>query len=218
MKWATMQPRERRTVVAGGGVALLALFIVWGVRPYHAALADARDQLASQSDALSRERAALGTALQNPRLQHIADSAMQMMNPRLFQGSDDVMASAELASYLGDVAQRSRVWLQDASTRPPVVGADGVRTLQVEIRAESDLRGVLRFLQALDRGDKLTRVDRMDVLRAPHTSADDASETLLVTATISGFAVGRPPVAAPARTAAALPQPVLPGAGSGAGQ
>lgn len=209
-----MQPRERRTVVGGGTILFFALFYIWAVKPYRAALADARDQLSAQRDALGRERAALATAQQNPRLQHVADSAMQVMGPRLFQGRDDVMASADLASYLGDVAQRARVWLQDASTRPAIVSADGVRTLQVDIRAQSDLRGTLRFLQALERGGKLVRVDRLDLMRAPHVSSDDPSETLTITATISGFAVGQPP-AAPVRRG--TPAPAAAGGSVGAG-
>src|SRR5581483_3969510 len=109
------------------------------------------------------------TARRNPQLQHIADSAMRVMRPRLFEGKDDVMASAELASYLGEVAQRVRVWLQDASTRPatPAAQGGGVRSLHVEIRAESDLQGALMFLQALELGDKLIRIDRLDISRVP---------------------------------------------------
>src|SRR5262249_27636121 len=152
MKWATMSTRDRRAVVLGIGILLPALLFIWGVRPYQAALSDARDQLATERATLARERAAITTARSNPQLQHIADSAMRAMRPRLFEGKDDVMASAELASYLGDVARKSRVWLQTASTRPAVASPDGVRTLRVEIRAESDLRGTLTFLQSLERG------------------------------------------------------------------
>ena len=111
---------------------------------------------------------------------------MRAMRPRLFEGKDDVMASAELASYLGDVARTSRVWLQDASTRPAAPSADGVRTLRVEIRAESDLLGTLMFLQALERGDKLVRIDRLDISRTPRGDEKDV-ETLSIAATISGF-------------------------------
>ncbi len=129
------------------------------------------------------------TARQNPELQHIADSAMRAMRPRLFEGKDDVMASAELASYLGDVARKTRVWLQDASTRPAAPAAEGVRTLRVEIRAESDLLGTLMFLQALERGDKLVRVDRLDISRSRARRREGRAKTLSIAATISGFAV-----------------------------
>jgi hypothetical protein len=110
------------------------------------------------------------------------------MRPRLFEGRDDVMASAELAAYLGDVAQSSRVWLQDAATRPAVAATDGVRTLRVEIRAESDLMGTLNFLQSLERGEKLVRVERLDISRVARSDEKDV-ETLSITATIAGFAV-----------------------------
>jgi hypothetical protein len=187
MKWSTMSSRDRRAVVLGGAVLLPALLYIWGVRPYQAALSDARDQLVTERATLARERAAILTARRNPQLQHIADSAMRVMRPRLFEGKDDVMASAELASYLGEVAQRARVWLQDASTRPAGPVTQGVRTLRVDIRAESDLQGALMFLQALERGDKLIRIDRLDISRVPHDDKD--VEVLAITATIAGFAV-----------------------------
>ncbi|HEY9226747.1 MAG TPA: GspMb/PilO family protein, partial [Gemmatimonadaceae bacterium] len=110
------------------------------------------------------------------------------MRPRLFEGKDDVMASAELASYLGEVATSSRVWLQDASTRPAVAIAEGVRSLRVDIRGESDLRGALRFLRALERGEKLVRIERLDISRTARGEEEEI-ETLSITATISGFAV-----------------------------
>ena len=189
MKWSTMQPRERRTILIGALVLLPGLLFVYGFRPYQAALSDARDRLATERSALAREQAAIATARQNPQMQHIADSAMHAMQPRLFEGKDDVMASAELAAYVGDLARGARVWLQDAGTRPATAADDGVRTLRVEIRAESDLLGTLMFLQALERGEKLVRVDRLDISKAARGDEKDA-ETLSIVATISGFAIG----------------------------
>ena len=188
MKWATMSLRDRRAVLLGAAVLLPALAFIWGVRPYMNALDDARSELTAQRDALAREQAAVTSAKENPRLRQLADSAMQAMQPKLFSGRDDVMASALLASYVGYLAAKARVWLQDANTRPAVLGKDGVRALQVDIRGQSDLRGTMRFLQALQRGSKLIRVDKLDVSRAAGSS-DDPMETLTITATISGFAL-----------------------------
>jgi hypothetical protein len=184
-----MKSGDRRAVLLGGIVLLPGLLYIWGVQPYRSALSDARDQLVTERATLARERAAILTARRNPRLQHIADSSMRVMRPRLFEGKDDVMASAELASYLGEVAQRTRVWLQDASTRPatPASQNGGVRTLRVEIRGESDLEGTLKFLQALERGDKLVRIDRLDISRVPRDDKD--MEILSIAATIVGFVV-----------------------------
>lgn len=189
MKWSTLSARERRTVIVGAAVVGAGLFFVWGVRPYRAALTEARDALATETAALARERAAVASAQQNPRLMQATDSAMRALRPRLFEGKDNVMASADLASYLGDAARRTRVWMQDAATRPAIAGPDGTRALRVEIRAESDLLGTLMFLQSLERGDKLVRVDRLDLVRSER-SRDTESEAIAITATISGFAIG----------------------------
>lgn len=187
MRWSTMTSRERRAIVMGAGVVLAGFAVIWG-RMYRDALGSARDELATERATLARERVAVATARHNPQLQHIADSAMRAMRPRLFEGKDDVMASSELASYVGDVARRARVWLQDAGTRPATPAAEGVRTLRVEIRAESDLQGALLFLQGLERGDKLVRIDRLDISHAARSDEKDA-EVLSIAATISGFAV-----------------------------
>ena len=207
MRWTSLNARERRTVIIGASIAGAGLLYVWGVRPYRAALTNAREALSAESAALARERAAVASARQNPRLMQLTDSAMRAARPRLFEGKDDVMASAELASYLGDVARRTRVWMQDASTRPAVAGPDGTRALRVEIRAESDLLGTLLFLQALERGEKLVRIDRLDLVRSQRLGNSDV-EAIAITATMSGFAGGdstTASVAAVPSTVAAVP-------------
>lgn len=189
MKLSGMSPRDRRALTLGAAILVPAFFYVWGVKPYAVALADSRQRLSIERETLARERAAVSAAHRNPLLQHVADSAMRVTAPRLFAGRDDVMASAELASYLGDVARRHHVWLQDASTRPASTADGGVRTLHVEVRAESDLQGILEFLQALESGTKLVRVDRLDISRQPSRSDENGAETLALSATIAGFAI-----------------------------
>ena len=188
MSWRTMKPSDRRSIVIGVLVLLPGLLFIWVWRPYRAALADARDQLSTERAALARERAAIDNARRNPQLRHAADSAMSAMQTRLFEGKDDVMAGAELASYLGDVARDTRVWLEDAATRPSTPAVNGVRTLRVEIRAESDLLGTLMFLQRLERGDRLVRVERLDISRVPRSDAGE-QETLSIAATVAGYAI-----------------------------
>lgn len=189
MRFSAMSPRDRRALVLGAAVLAPAFFFMWGVRPYLAALSDTRQRLVVEREALARERAAVSAARRNPNLQHVADSATRSAAPRLFAGRDDVMASAELASYLGDVARRHHVWLQDASTRAATTAEGGVRTLHVDIRAESDLRGILEFLKGLEAGAKLVRVDRLDISRQPSRSDENGAETLAMSATVAGFAI-----------------------------
>lgn len=200
---------ERKSIIRGMMIVVPALLYVWGVRPYRAALTEARERLAVEQEALARERGAVATAQRNPELQHLTDSVLRTIEPRLFEGRDDVMTSSELAAYLGDVAFDSHVWMEDASTKPVTMSTTGVRTLHVEIRAESDFQGVLTFLQSLERGEKFVRVERIDISHGLSGVGNENAETLLLSATIAGYALGGGTITTPAKS------PVGPSATSG---
>ncbi len=186
---AALSPRDRRALTIGACILLPALFFAWGVKPYLALLEESRDSLSAERSALARERAAVDAVQRDPGMQRLADSLMRAMSPRLFVGRDDVIATAELVSHLGAIAQEHNVWLQNATTRPAQLGDAGVRTLHVALRAESDLEGLLRFLQALETGQKLLRVERLDISVASGTLSPDGVEPISITASIIGFAI-----------------------------
>ncbi len=81
-----MSPRELsakdRRALKWGAMALPVLLLALTIRPYRAALADAQDRLATERDALSRERGAVLTAERNPALQQMTDSVLHVMEPR----------------------------------------------------------------------------------------------------------------------------------------
>lgn len=188
MSWSTMSAKDRRAIILGAVVVLPALVFIYGVRPYQAAMAATRDELETARLALSREKAVVAARPTAPGGQQSADSALTMVEPRLFEGRDDAIASAQLAAYLGSVARRSRVLMQDANTRPSTSSSEGIRTLRVEVRAESDIQGVATFLHNLESGQKLVRVDRLEISRVPGLEERNGFETLSIAATIAGFA------------------------------
>lgn len=188
-KLSDMSPSDRRALLFGAAIIVPSLFFVFGVKPYRAALANVQQELSVEREAYARERAAVGAARRNPQLQHVADSAMQAMAPRLFAGRDDVMASAEIATYLGELARSSHVWLQDASTRPATALDGGVRALHVELRGESDLRGILTLVKSLEHGAKFIRVERLDISTQPGRPDQPGTETLALSASIVGYAI-----------------------------
>ena len=189
MKRSSMSARDRRALVLGSTIVGLSLFGVFGVKPFIKSLGDDRERLASERETLARERAAVDAAIRNPHLQQVADSAMSAMTPRLFEGRDDGIAGAELDLWVTDVAHKSRVFLPTVTTRTGSTSAAGIRVLRSDIRGESDLRGILTFLRALETGNKLVRVERIDLSRLPNASEDDETETLSMAATIVGFAM-----------------------------
>ena len=189
MKLGNLSLSERRTVPIGASIVLASGLFVRGFKPYATSLGGAKERLRLERETLAREQTTVAQARADPLLQQRADSAMALTTPRLFSGRDDVMASADLVAYLGDMSRRARVLLQDATTRPSSTTASGVRTLRVDIRAESDLQGILTLLQTLEWGDKLIRVERIDLSRLPNAADDDKTETLSLSATIAGFAL-----------------------------
>lgn len=205
-----MSASDRRALTIGAVILVPSLFFVFAVKPYRAALADVQQQLGVEREAFARERAAVSAARRNPEMQHVADSAMQAMAPRLFAGRDDVMASAEVATYLGGVARANHVWLQDASTRPATALDGGVRALHVEIRGESDLRGILEFIKSLEDGDKFIRVQRLDLSAQPGRSDQPGAETLALSASIVGYAIPDASASASPSTAAASARKEVP--------
>jgi len=184
-----LKTRDRRALSLGALVLLPSFFFIWGVKPFLATISESRDFLSVERAALSRERAAVSAAQRNPCIQQLADSLMRAMSPRLFAGLYDVMATAELVSHLGAVAAEHNVWLQNATTRPAEVGDAGVRTLHVALRAESDIEGVLRFLQALEQGEKLLRVERLDISVAAGSFVEDGVEPVSISALIMAYAI-----------------------------
>jgi hypothetical protein len=217
MKFAAMKSRDRRAVVLGLAILIPSLGWVYAGRPAVAALAELNDRIASERDALARERAAIAEATRNPARKRVADSAVAAVAGRVFSGANDVAAGATLATYLGDVARRTHVWLASATTRTapsgaapggvaspgaagagrggrgaaPATAADGIRQLRVELRGESDFQGVLEFLKELERGPKLVTVERLDIAKTLRAGEEDR-ETLSITATVVGYALATP--------------------------
>jgi len=187
----TLTASERRTITIGLIAVVPSLLWIFGVRPYRDALAEARDEVATQRDLLARELALLEDAERYPMAYRSADSALLRVAPKLFDESDDVLATARLTSYVAGQALASRVLLQEAEARPAQRSRDGVRRLQVQISAESDTEGMLRFLNALERGGKLIVVDRIALNREERSQMKGKPPVavLSLTATVSGFAL-----------------------------
>lgn len=210
MKLGNLNPSERRTVIWGASILVIGLGWVYAVKPMRTALADLQDQIAIEREALAREQSAVEEATRSPARKRVADSAMMAAQDRLFSGLNDAAAAADLQTYLGEVAARNHVWLANTGQRPTgaargataavaAVPPDGVRPLRVELRAETDFRGILDFLDALERGGKVVTVERLDIAKTLR-AGDDDRETLSISATVVGYALPRGTLA-PADTA-----------------
>ena len=191
----TIGARDRRTIVLGG--IILVPFLLWAgvIRPYRTALAEAREELASERSFLADEQALLAASERYPLAYRAADSALLRTTPRLFSEADDILATSQLASYIASNALSAHALLQEAVPQPTRRLPEGIRMLEVEIRAESDLEGLLRFLDALERGPKMLVVDNVSVSREERTQdrGRPPMPVLTLSATIRGFALVETP-------------------------
>ena len=187
--------RDRRALVLGAALAVPVLIIVGVVRPYRAALAEARADLVAERSLLADEQALLAASERYPLAYRSADSALLRTTPRLFTDPDDVLATAQLESYIATHALTSRALVQNSEQEPARLLAEGIRMLEISVQLESDLEGLMRFLDALERGAKLVLVDDVVITRGEQSQGRgrDPMPVLRMQATIRGFAMVETP-------------------------
>lgn len=192
--WNGRSASERRTLRWGALCVGVAILYAGAVRPAARWYGDTRERLARERDLLSRERAIVRDAGLWPGRFAIARRDLLAEAPRLFDGSDTLAAVGNVARYVTSQALAERVYIQAAEPRPVVTAGDGVAALVIEVRGVSDLRGLLGFLQAIDRGPRLVRIERLAIVpqeRAPGLPVVD-DESLGFVATVRGFALITP--------------------------
>ncbi len=153
--------RDRRAILLGLAMIIPAAVIVLGVRPFFGALTEAQDRLATERDVLTRELELLESAPALPK--HIEEALRKTaaVDLRLLEAASEILAEAQLTDLLESWAVLSRVLLREIESVAPARGEEtppGFERLRLSVRGESDLEGVLTFLDALESGLLLVRV------------------------------------------------------------
>lgn len=189
--------RDQRALRLGAWVLGPALLFALVVRPSVSALLDSRAALASERALLGRELSLVAEAPRDRQLLRAAEQAVDATGPRLFGGGEAVSASAELARYVARQATESGLTLEQTETETALdsaaqagtpnggtSGAPAATPLRVSIRAHGEIEAVAAFLQAIERGPRLVRVDQVAITLADTT----VDGSLAMTATLSGLA------------------------------
>lgn len=173
-----LAPRDRRALLAGALVLLPALLYVAAVRPYFAALSDVRARAAVERGLLERELALLAQAPTLPGQVERASDEAARAELRLVRAANVPLAEAELTQYLETVASISRVLLQELRGVEPARGAaeplPGMRPIQLAVRGESDLEGVVTFLSRVEESPLLLRVTGLSIEPVTERAAGEA--------------------------------------------
>lgn len=185
--------RDRRALGTGAIVLGSTLLFAGVLRPAYHGWSGARDQLRVEQYLLARETALLHAARSFPSRFEIRAASLVAEAPRLFSGADTVAAAATLANYVVEQAIRHRVFVQGTEAGGSAAVRDGVHVLKIQLRAVSDLRGVVSLLEALEAGPKLVSVDAISIAPASRIAGmvprDD--EVLGISMTLSGYALAQ---------------------------
>jgi type II secretory pathway component PulM len=174
----SLSARDRRALLWGAAIGATALLIAVGVKPYVRVLNETRDELSTQRELLARERALMGASGRLPAALRKSQGSLAEESTPLFNAVDELSATSD------------RVLVQQLETRKAEALDQGMVAVAVDIRAEGDFEGVLRFLDALERGDKLVRVSALTLARVdrPVTPGAPDMEVISVTGTMTGYA------------------------------
>ena len=156
-----LAPSDRRAILLGLAVIVPALVIAFGLRPFYGALTDAQDRLAAERDVLARELQLLESAASLPKHIEQALRKTAVVDLRLLEAASGILAEAQLTDLLESAAVLSRVLLREIESVAPARGEEpppGAETLRLSVRGESDLEGVLTFLDVLESGLLFVRV------------------------------------------------------------
>ncbi len=148
-----LAPSDRRAILLGLAVIVPGLAIVFGVRPFYGAVTDARERLVAEREVLARELQLLESGAVLPK--HIKEALQNTaaVDLRLLEAASGILAEAQLTDLLESAAVLSRVLLREIESVAPARGEEpppGAETLRLSVRGESDLEGVLTFLDALE--------------------------------------------------------------------
>ncbi|HEX8244132.1 MAG TPA: type II secretion system protein GspM [Longimicrobium sp.] len=174
-----LTPRDRNAITLGAAVLVPALAWTFAIAPYLHALQAARQKLDDERALLRRELVLLAEARSYP--QTFADGARKLLAvaPRLAGGNDDAAAGAAVAGYVRRLAQMGGANVTRVDPGPARDAGGGITALPVAVIGEADLEGVMTFLQMLETGPKLVRVDelRIEAQDGPVTAGASYSPT-----------------------------------------
>ena len=171
MRMPALGPRDRRAILIGAAVLVPAFAWTFAAAPYLAAVADARDRLALERRLLRGELELLASASAYPQAFDAGAERLLAAAPRLMAGDDEGAAAAALAGYVRRLAQMGTANLTRVEPAASYDAGGGVRALPVGVTGETDLEGLLTFLQVLESGPKLVDVQELRLEASSGSSA-----------------------------------------------
>jgi len=156
-------PRDLKTIRLGAAILVPALLWAFALAPYLQALQSRQARLADERRLLARELELLAQAKGFRGAFDRGARGLLAVAPRLTGGDDDAAAGAAVAGYVRRLAQMGGANVTRVDPGPAREAGGGLAALPVAVTGEADLEGLMTFLQMLETGPKLVRVDQLKI-------------------------------------------------------
>lgn len=182
-----MKPRDRRALMLGtvaiGAAVLLLRVLPWTVRRASSGYAVLRER----SALLARTRDEMGSL---PALRDSAatlSQALVALAPQLLSGSSAAEAGADLSARMNLAASRAPARVERMDPLPDSSAEGRLGRVRVHAVLESDVRGLVALLKAIDAGEEVVKLDELHVEAPQALTAERGSEILKIEVTVSGW-------------------------------
>jgi len=182
-----MTPRDRRALLVGGiavaGAVLGLRILPWAVRRETAAHAILRER----ATLLARTREEMASV---PKLRDSAavlSQALVALAPHILSGSTSAEAGADLSGRMNLAASRAPAKVERMDPLPDSSGDGRLGRVRVHAALETDVRGLVALIRAIDGGDDVLKLDELRVEALEPGTVQRGPEILKVEVTVTGW-------------------------------
>lgn len=185
--WNGLSDRDRRAL--RWGLLVLAPALAWGlvVSPWLGEVQVRRDRLEARRSLHRAELDLLASGDAYPGAVRTGARRLARVTPRLLDSRGEGVAAAALTQFVEDRARAARVHLTGTEPRPSRRLDGDLLAIPLEVAGESDLRGILSFLEGLEEGSgKTLRAEGLRI-RSRGVDEEDQTEALSFRVLVTGY-------------------------------
>jgi hypothetical protein len=182
-----MNLRDRRALILGAvavtAAVLLLRVLPWMVRKGIAGHAELKERVAL----LARTREELGALPDLRDSTAVLTQALLSLAPQVLSGSTPAEAGADLTGRINLAAARAPAKVERLDVLPDTNEAGRLGRARVHAVIETDVRGLVNFLRALESGEGALTTEELRVLAPDPGSPERVPEILKVEVSVSGW-------------------------------
>jgi type II secretory pathway component PulM len=182
-----MTPRDGRALALGGiaiACAVLGLRVLpWGIRRATAA----RALLRERATLLARTREEMASLPTLRDSAAVLSQALVALAPQVLSGATPADAGADLSGRMNLAASRAPAKVERLDPLPDSSGDGRLGRVRIHAALETDIRGLVALIRAIDVGDEVLTLDELRVEAPEPGTATRGPEILKVEITVSGW-------------------------------